>query len=121
MPHEPFCNIVVHRLKHFLEAHPDNTLVAYVMDGFTHGFNIGVEGPVGLGRVTNNNKSALDRKHTVGEAIQRELLEHSICGTFSVKPLTPFHCSPISAVDKPDGTIRLILDMSAPRGGGGTH
>ena len=112
MPHEPFCNIVVHRLKHLLEAHPDNTLVAYVMDGFTHGFNIGVEGRLGLGRVTNN-KSALDRKDAVGEAIQRE---HSICGPFSVKPLTPFHCSPVSAVDKPDGTVRLILDMSAPRG-----
>ena len=53
MPHEPFCNIVVHRLYHLLEAHPDKTLVEYVMDGFTHGFNIGVEGPVGLGRATN--------------------------------------------------------------------
>ena len=55
----------------------------------------------------------------VGKAIQRELLEHSICWPFSVKPLKPFHCSPVSTVDKPDGSVRLILDMSAPRGGGG--
>ena len=115
MPHAPFCNIVVHRIQHLLAAHPDNILVAYVMNGFTHGFNIGVEGPVGLGRATNN-KSALDRKHAVGEAIHRELLEHSICGPFSVKPLKPFDCSPVSTVDKPDGSVHLILDMSAPRG-----
>ena len=117
MPHNPFCNIVVNRLKHLLEAHPDKTVVKYVMDGFTHGFNIGVEGPVGPGRETNN-KSALDKRH-VGETIHRGLLENSICGPFSVKPLKPFHCSPVSAVDKPDGSVRLILDMSAPRGGGG--
>ena len=85
------------------------------MDGFTHGFNIGIEGPVGPGRETNN-KSALDKRHAVGEAIQRELLEHSICRPFSVTPLKPFHCSPVSAVDKPDGSVHLILDMSAPRG-----
>ena len=82
MPHNPFCNIVVNRLKHLLEAHPDKTVVKYVIDGFNHGFNIGVEGPVGPGRETNN-ESALDKRHAVGEAIQRDLLEQYMQAIFS--------------------------------------
>ena len=30
-------------------------------------------------------------------------------------PLTPFHCSPLGAVPKKDGTFRIILDLSSPR------
>ena len=34
-------------------------------------------------------------------------------------PLPPFphtHCSPIGSAPKPDGSVRLILDLSSPRG-----
>ena len=31
-------------------------------------------------------------------------------------PLPDIHCSPIGAVAKDDGSVRLILDLSSPRG-----
>ena len=37
-------------------------------------------------------------------------------GPFSIPPLEPFHCLPLGAVPKKDGTYRIILDLSSPRG-----
>ena len=44
----------------------------------------------------------MSRKHTAGP--------------FDSIPLPDLHLSPIGAVDKPDGSVRLILDLSSPRG-----
>ena len=52
----------------------------------------------------------------VRKAIQKELDNHSVVGPFVQFPFAYFHCSPLGAVDKPDGSLRLILDLSAPRG-----
>ena len=35
---------------------------------------------------------------------------------FQCPPFTPFQCSPLGAVPKKDGTFRIILDLSFPRG-----
>ena len=50
------------------------------------------------------------------KAIQKELDNHSVVGPFGQSPFAYFHCSPLGAVDKPDGLVRLILYLSAPRG-----
>lgn len=35
---------------------------------------------------------------------------------FNIPLFQKYHCSPISAADKPNGKVCLILDMSAPHG-----
>ena len=45
----------------------------------------------------------------------KELNGNSICGHFLSKPIANLHCSLAAAGDKLDGTVRLILDISAPR------
>ena len=37
-------------------------------------------------------------------------------GPFVQPPFEHFHCSPLGAVDKPNGSVRIILDLSAPLG-----
>ena len=37
-------------------------------------------------------------------------------GPFVHPPFSYMHCLPLGAVDKPDGSVRLILDLSAPQG-----
>ena len=98
-----------------LSSHPDRELVACVSNGLRFGFGIGVERAMGPGS-TSNNFSALRSKRLVSEALNKELANGCISGPYPAPPLPNFHCSPITAVDKPDQSVRLILDMSSPRG-----
>ena len=103
---------------HFQELlldYPDQDLACRLLKGFTSGFSIGVEGEVGPGSF-KNNASALIRSRAVSAAIARELLAGTLHGPFSSPPFPKWHCSPVTAVDKLDGSVRLILDMSSPKG-----
>ena len=105
----------VSRLRSVLASHPDRDLVNHVLRGLTYGFDIGVEGALGPGS-RSNNFSALKNKELVSVALQQEIRNRCISGPYVVPPLVNFHCSPITAVAKPNKSVRLILDMSAPRG-----
>ena len=98
-----------------LQGHPDRALVGFLIAGFTNGFNIGVEGEVGQGSV-RNNFSALQRREGVREAIAKEIQERTISGPFDAERIPGLHCSPVTAADRDSGAVRLILDMSSPRG-----
>ena len=52
---------------------------------------------------------------SLGEAIQKELIRGHTSGPFAEPPFTQTHCSPIGSVGKPDGSYRLIPDLSSPR------
>ena len=52
----------------------------------------------------------------VSEAIKKELSRGHTSGPFPEPPFRPFHCSPLGAVPKKDGSYRIILDLSSPRG-----
>ena len=123
-PHVPFSqslptgvlvSIDASRLSALLQSYPDRQLVRHIIEGFSSGFSIGVEGEVGPG-TTQNNYSALQRYQEVSKAIKKELLAGTISGPYHKPPFSEFHCSPVTAADKPDGSARLILDMSSPRG-----
>ena len=114
-PYGVLQTISTSRLRDLLQDYPDRDLVTRLLDGFENGFLIGVEGEVGPG-CSKNNFSALLRKGAVTSALDREVLAGTIHGPFSKPPFPRFHCSPVTAVDKPDGSVRLILDMSSPRG-----
>lgn len=52
----------------------------------------------------------------VSKAILNEVSRGHTCGPFSSPPFVPFHCSPLGAVPKKDGSSRIILDLSSPSG-----
>ena len=107
--------VSVHLLRHELRNHPNQSLVAYLLDGFTNGFNIGYTGerfPV----CTKNLLSTLNNPGPVSEAISKELSRGHIAGPFTSPPFPNLHCSPLGCVPKKDGSYRLIIDLSSPPG-----
>ena len=109
----PFVNIS--RLKDLLKNHPDQRLVNSIITGFEVGFNIGYKGPL-IDTFPSNNKSAFVHKQGVTDAIRKEIARGHTAGPFATPPFPINHISPLGAVPKPDGTIRLIMDLSQPRG-----
>ena len=103
------------RLKELLSDHPDQSLVASIVAGFEFGFDIGFRGTL-TDTFTKNNKSAFLHKDGVTKAIQKELTLGHTAGPFDHPPFPINHISPLGAVPKPDGSIRLIMDLSQPVG-----
>ena len=100
-----------------LQGHPDRELVSYLLRGFHHGFDLGVKGVIPVFDTRPKNlKSASEHKDLLGEAIRTEVARGHTAGPFSAPPFSHTHCSPIGAVPKPDGSVRIIFDLSSPRG-----
>ena len=107
--------INIERLEYYLRDHPDRNVVNYVVNGFRNGFDIGFQGEVHETR-PRNLLSALRNPQPVFAAVVKELQRGHTAGPFAVPPLSPLHCSPLGAVPKKDGSFRIILDLSSPRG-----
>ena len=102
-------------LSSLLGGHPDVGLVRFLIQGFIHGFDIGFEGSYSSS-CPQNLLSARREMNGVSKAIQTELHRGHTSGPFNSPPFEIFHCSPLGAVPKSDGSFRLILDLSSPRG-----
>ena len=109
--------VFVDRLSLCLTDFLDQDLANYILNGFRHGFDIGFRG-VFTNRNTRprNNLSARRCPEQVCAAIERELALGHTVGPFEDPPFRDKHCSPIGSAPKPDGTVRLVLDLSQPRG-----
>ena len=101
----------VDRLAFLLQDHPQPDIVSYVVSGFVHGFDIGFSGNDSQTR-PRNLLSSLRIPGPVTLAISKEVSRGHTSGPFSEPPVEPFHCSPLGAVPKKDGTFRIILDLS---------
>ena len=86
-----------------------------VVRRFREGADIGYSGLVG-GRVTPNNRSATMRVDGVTAAVDREVRSGATRGPFAVPPYSDLVVNALSARDKPNGDVRLILDLSQPVG-----
>ena len=102
-------------LAHYLSSHPDIGLLTYLTHGFQHGFDFMFAGPI-TSTSPRNLRSTDELHEAVTHALHSELLLGHISGPFSSPPFPSHHCSPLGAVLKPSGKIRLILDLSQPRG-----
>ena len=98
-----------------LRGYPHAPLVNFVLHGFQHGFNIGFTGQINE-QHRQNNKSARDNHDQVSKAVAKEVERGHTAGPFPYPPFRRNHISPISAAPKPDGTCRLVLDLSQPSG-----
>ena len=109
--------ICVRNSAHVLTSHPDRDTVLYIINGFTNGFDVGFRGHFTEPNTRPRNLlSARDNVFQVDEAIRKELTRGHTSGPFLLPPFGHTHCSPIGAAPKPDGSIRLIMDLSSPRG-----
>ena len=102
--------VVVQRLYQLSTSHPNLSLVQYICNGLTFGFDIGYSGPISPG-ASKNLRSAYDHSSEVNEALNKELTRGHTLGPYHIPPFKNFHISP-----KKDGFYRLILDLSSPRG-----
>ena len=103
------------RLHHLLLEYPNQSLVQFVLHGFHHGFNLGFRGLMNE-QPLKNNKSARENPEEVSKAIAKEIQRGHTAGPFPQPPFSHCHVSPIGAAPKPDGSCRLILDLSQPAG-----
>ena len=85
-----------------------------VVGRFRHGADIGYRGAA-RGRFAKNNQSAERRRAGVTAAIRREVADGTTRGPFRDPPLPNMIVNPLSARDKPNGEVRLILDLSQSR------
>ena len=98
-----------------LKGYPNKFLVEFILNGFRHGFNIGFRGLLNE-QPLKNNKSARDNPEKVSQAIAKEVERGHTAGPFLSPPFPHCHISPLGAAPKPDGSCRLILDLSQPAG-----
>ena len=109
--------INVEVLERYLSEFPCPGTREYLVNGFRHGFDIGFRGNFSDPNARPRNlKSARDNFAKVTEAVVKELNRGHTSGPFPFPPFPQTHCSPIGAAPKPDGSARLILDLSSPRG-----
>ena len=91
--------VLVDRLLSLLSAHPSPSLVAYVVHGFRHGFDLGYAGLLTSSRPANL-RSALADVPGVSAAIRLELRRRHVAGPFAVLPFPILHCSRLGAAPK---------------------
>ena len=108
--------IHVFRLAEALHDHPDHNFVNYLLHGFSFGFDMGFRGSLGSS-ISPNLRSASAHPTEVSTAINKELARGHTSGPFVTPPIQGLHCSPLGAVQKKDGSYRLILDLSFPHDG----
>ena len=95
--------------------HPDQNLTKYLLEGLTHGFDIGFHN-THTPTNPNNLLSATEHCLPVTQALMKEVERGHTAGPFPVSPIPNLHCSPLGSREKKDGTRRLIMDLSQPRG-----
>ena len=103
------------RFEELLAGYPDKYHVEYVLHGLRNGFNLGFQGTINE-HVFKNNKSARDSSDLVSKAIAKEVERGHTAGPFNSRPFPQCHISPLGAAPKPDGSCRLVLDLSQPTG-----
>ena len=97
----------------------DNNLVAYLIHGFTHGFQIGCVGlPSKRGEVVSNLKSADEFAGVIDHKIAKELALGRILGPYDVPPTCQqYRISPLGVVPKKSpGEFSMIHHLSYPEG-----
>ena len=87
----------------------------YILDGLRNGFDIGFLGS-SVATQPKNLRSATQLRPLLSQAVAKEVKRGHTAGPFCSPPFQPTHCSPIGAVEKDDGTCRLIMDLSQPLG-----
>ncbi len=101
-------------LDHLLIGHPNRYNIVRYM---TFGWPISSQGDTGSSEIPKNHKGAVEFLPEIRDYLEKELQNNAVLGPFKSNP---FECaakySPLNTRPKPDGSRRVILDLSCPRG-----
>ena len=103
------------RLREVASPSTDPALLSTVTRRLAHGADIGYDGPP-VSSHRPNNASAEQHSTLLSTALQLEVSRGHTAGPFSSPPFQPFRSNPLGARVKPDGSVRIILDLSQPDG-----
>ena len=101
-------------LTSLLDGYPPD-VCQYLIHGFSFGFHIGFLSSSPSGPI-RNNLSTLKKSEDVSDSILKELVRGHTAGLFLTPLFHNLHSSPLGAATKKDGSTRIILDLSFPRG-----
>lgn len=106
-------NIV--QLQKELVDFPDREFVTKLLNGLSHGFDIGVPEDLSETLECKNNKSARDQPVILQELLETEKQRGYVIGPFPTSPFDTYRINPLGiAESKYSKKKRLIVDMSAP-------
>ena len=106
---------VVENFQTCLRNHPDQNEVKFLVNGLKNGFDIGYRGPHSASQPPNL-RSAIEFEADVTKSLMKEVSLGHLAGPFVESPIKDLHCSPLGSRPKKDGSRRLIMDLSQPRG-----
>ena len=102
-------------LEQELSSHPDRPFVLSLLSSLRHGADIGYRGPR-RDLIAPNLPSARKFPEHITAALDKEVSLGRMAGPFHDPPYSPLHCSGLGSVEKSDGSRRMIMHLSAPRG-----
>ena len=116
LPCESRTSVKWHILNHYLKSHPDRQLVSWCIEGFKHGFNLGLTGTPQPWPDPPNSAKVRQYPKITWDLIKDEISKGFILGPFRNKLLPNLICVPINIVEKEtsSGLFRLIQDFSYP-------
>ena len=102
--------------QYLIESDYDEEETAFLIDGFTNGFDLGYRGPENIQQQSRNLKFTIGDKIELWNKVMKEVKEDRYAGPFETIPFDNFIQSPIGLVPKDNGKkTRLIFHLSHPR------
>ena len=98
------------------ETDYDKEKTEYLIEGFTHGFDIGYRGPTEIKQKSQNLKLTVGDEIELWNKVMKEVQAGRYAGPFEEIPFDSYIQSPIGLVPKDGGKkTRLIFHLSHPR------
>ncbi len=120
---DPLCQVITPLLwqqwDRALEAHPDQRLRHYIVEGIKDGFRIGFDGSRAVVRpaMYTNMPSTQEHPEVVDSYLAEECGEGRVVGPLRPEWVPGIHCSRFGVIPKAtSGKWRLITDLSFPHG-----
>ena len=105
----------IEKLRQYLNHHPDQYFVNYLVDGFTNGFDTGIQELPSSTLECKNLLSARNQTEITQSLIDKELEKGFLADPYDVMPFPIYRVNPIGVAEgKYSNKKRLIVDLSAP-------
>ena len=108
-------NLNVKQFRHLLKDYKFSRVIDYVEFGFPLALDYSNFNYI---ESTDNHKSAIQYPSAVDKYLNTEIGHKAIVGPFQTAPFNKLHVSPMMTRAKPDGSRRIIVDLSWPKGSG---
>ena len=101
-----------------LSKHPDQRLVAFILDSLRNGFRVGFQHSRKLKSANTSKASANQHPEVIAHYLANEVSLGRVAGPFPSPPFANLHISSFGVIPKKGqpGKWRLIVDLSSPGG-----